>query len=97
MKTFRPLLKIAVILCFMLTGKAVAQSQNITTAATKQTVNAKQTSFNAEALKNITKAVENVTTAKPQLAETKIQKRIRKKKDPILIPYALNKKTFSIC
>lgn len=97
MKSLHTLLKIAVILCLMVTGKAAAQSQNITTAATEQTVAAQQTTFTAEAFKNITKVVENVSTAKPQLAETKIQKRIRKKKDPILIPYALNKKTFSIC
>nr|WP_322623953.1 hypothetical protein [uncultured Flavobacterium sp.] len=96
MKTFRPLLKIAVILCFMLSGKAVAQNSTgngiIAEQATTQ-----QTTFKSEVIKNITKAVEITITTKPQLTETKIQKRVRKMKDPILIPYALNKKNFSIC
>ncbi|OMP13731.1 hypothetical protein COLO4_01071, partial [Corchorus olitorius] len=85
MKTFRSLLKIAVVLCFMLSGKAVAQNSTgngiIAEQATTQ-----QTTFKSEVIKNITKVVEITITAKPQLAETKIQKRVRKMKDPILIP-----------
>ena len=39
----------------------------------------------------------NVTAAiNEQVAETKIQRRKRKKQDPILIPYRLNKKTLSL-
>lgn len=96
MKTFRPLLKIAVIVCLMLTGKTVAQNTNSSNIVAEQTT-MQQTTFKAEAIKNITNVVETVVTAKPQLAESKIQKRVRKMKDPILIPYALNKKNFSIC
>jgi hypothetical protein len=96
MKTFRPLLKIAVILCLMFTGKSVAQNSTGNSVVAEQTI-VQQTTFKSEVIKNITKAVEVTITATPQLTETKIQKRVRKKKDPILIPYALNKKNFSLC
>ena len=91
MKYSLTLLKITTILCFMISVGAAAQSQDISLpAATTNTVSV--STAKAEIAKEI-----NVTAAiKEQLVETKIQRRKRKKQDPILIPYRLNKKTFSL-
>jgi len=91
MKYSLTLLKFTVILCFMISGTAMAQSQDATLP-----VAVTETTLPAAAKTEITKEI-NVTAAiKEQLAETKTQRRKRKKQDPILIPYRLNKKTLSL-
>jgi U3 small nucleolar RNA-associated protein 14 len=95
MKYSLTLLKFTVIFCFMISGTAMAQGQKeIAPAAVTEA--AVPAAVKAEVKPEITKEM-NVTAAiKEQLAETKIQRRKRKKQDPILIPYRLNKKTFSL-
>ncbi|MFP9112877.1 hypothetical protein ACLI1A_02975 [Flavobacterium sp. RHBU_3] len=76
-------------------GKAAAQENKVTEPAEK----AVNTTFNAVAQKNINNVLIAYFTDK-EIAESKIEKRMRirkKKKDPILIPYTLNKKSFSYC
>lgn len=97
MKSQPILVKLIVILSFFAFSKAGAQNQKINNTVPASNVNTTAVSFKNEAATAIAQALTTLTAQPVQLAETKIQKRIRKQKDPILIPYALNKKTFSIC
>ncbi len=85
------LLKITVILCFMISGTAMAQGQKETAR-----VAVAETTVPAAAKPEIAKDIQVRAIIKEQVTETKIQRRKRKKQDPILIPYRLNKKTFGL-
>lgn len=91
MKTLPTVFKTTLVLSLLLTTKVTAQNTGSSNTENTET----HTTFNAELKNNIKKALEPV--APKQYSESKIQKRIRKQKDPILIPYSLNKKNFSLC
>ncbi|MFP9098867.1 hypothetical protein ACLI09_07425 [Flavobacterium sp. RHBU_24] len=86
---------IIAVFCFMTGYTAVAQNQEITrTAAVANTTAtpAPESAAKAETAKDL-----NVlSTLKAQFAETKMQRRKRKKNDPILLPYSLTKKSYSL-
>lgn len=89
------LLTITAGICLMMTLSASAQSQNIITLpVTAGSVFTGVPQSNGAV--KIDREVAIINTVKEQVAESKIQKRKRRKQDPILIPYRLNKKNFSL-
>lgn len=80
-----------------ISGKAAAQGTGNTGGFMPEMNITQPVSFKAAATQNIAQAVTAVIEKQNGLSESKIGKRIRKKKDPILIPYSLNKKSFSYC
>ncbi len=96
MKCFdHTLLKVSIVVCLLCTGKINAQRTNVLPDLSETTKG--YSAFDKEAATGIGNALNLFFAQRELLAESKIQKRIRKKKDPILIPYALNKKHLGLC